>query len=199
MRSARTLSAKVVYFSSDYIFNGKQGPYKEEDSADPVCVYGLHKVYAEHMVSLHAVNFLIIRTTVVYGWENQGKNFVNRLLRALRSGHEMRVPADQIGSPTYAPDLAACVIDLVDREMTGVVNVVGRKRVSRYDFALAVARTFGLDSSQIIPVETPSLGQSARRPLNAGMTVNKAEAILQRHTLDYEQGLEMMMKAERRS
>lgn len=186
------VKAKLVYFSSDYVFDGKKGPYTEEESPRPVCEYGRQKVFAEHVVATRCPDYLIIRTTVVYGWERAEKNFVCRLLRELGSGQPIRVPDDQIGSPTYVSNLAEVVMQLAALDARGIYHVAGSKRASRYEFACEAARAFGLDASLIEPVKTQDLKQTALRPLEAGMIVSKAEKLAELPLLDYSKGLRAM-------
>jgi dTDP-4-dehydrorhamnose reductase len=173
VKAANMVKAKLVFFSTDCIFDGINGPYGEEDAPNPICVYGNQKLIAESIISQQTTAFLIIRTTVVYGWELQGKNFVYRVMNTLRRGEMISVPHDQIGNPTYAPDLARAVCELVEHEAQGVINVVGEKWISRYDFSLAIAKIFELDATRIQPVSTLELDQTARRPLRVGLTTHK--------------------------
>ncbi|MBN1562513.1 MAG: dTDP-4-dehydrorhamnose reductase [Anaerolineae bacterium] len=196
VQAANNIQAKLVYFSSDYIFDGQHGPYGEESPANPLNEYGRQKLVAEHLIALHAQNYLIIRTTVVYGWESQGKNFIYRLIKTLNRGDSIRVPMDQVGSPTYAPDLAHATIDLIKRDATGIYHIVGRACASRYDFALEAARVFDLNPDLIQPVQTQALNQIAPRPLQAGMIVTKIEQTLGRLMLDYKQGLRTMKEGQ---
>lgn len=198
-RAAQQIDAKLVYFSSDYVFDGTAGPYRENDLACPICEYGRQKVLAEHYLALQHPNSLIIRTTVVYGWERQDKNFVQRLREVLGRGEHLRVPHDQIGSPTYAPDLAEATIELVRKGATGVFHVVGPELANRYEFATEAARVFGLDENLIDAVTTKELAQTAPRPLRAGMRVEKAVAKLGRPLLGYRAGLRTMAEAARTS
>jgi dTDP-4-dehydrorhamnose reductase len=193
VRAANAHDALVVYFSSDYIFNGHKGPYSEGDSPSPICEYGRQKVYAEHIVATQARRYLIIRTTVVYGWESQGKNFIYRLEKTLSAGQPLRAPHDQVGSPTYAPELAAGVLRLVEAGAHGVFHVVGSRRASRYDFAVEAARVFGLPAELIVPVSTPELRQDAPRPLDAGMRIDKFERVAGRTMMGYPEGLRAML------
>src|SRR5207249_1441277 len=96
----------------------------------------------------------IIRTTVVYGVEPQGKNFVYQLLRRVRSGEPVHVPRDQISTPTYNLDLAAATVELIEREVVGVTHVAGPDALDRYAFALEVCAAFGLDPSLVKAVDT---------------------------------------------
>jgi dTDP-4-dehydrorhamnose reductase len=179
---------RVVYFSSDYVFAGDSGPYRESDPVHPLCVYGEHKLQAERAVPADG---LIVRTTVVYGPEWQGKNFIYRLCTTLRAGQRLRVPHDQIGSPTYAPNLARAAVALERADRSGIYHVAGPERASRYEFALAAAEIFGLDRHLIDPISTSELRQAARRPLDAGMISDKAAAQLQFPLVGYLEGLRL--------
>lgn len=165
--------SSVVFFSSDYVFDGLNGPYDESATLNPINVYGTQKVLGEEMIQSLPLPSLIIRTTVVYGKDILGKNFVVRLVDSLQKGHTVRVPTDQVGTPTYAANLAECVVALVDKNATGIYNVVGRDRMSRYDFACHVCDVFGLNRELIIPVTTAELKQNAARPLAAGLSIDK--------------------------
>ncbi|MFC1936201.1 SDR family oxidoreductase [Chloroflexota bacterium] len=195
VRAANQVEAKVVYFSSEYVFDGLNGPYREEDPVNPISVYALHKVIAEHYLSMYCDDFLIIRTTVVYGWERQGKNFVIRLIKTLEDGGTVRVPEDQISSPTYSPNLVEAVVELVAAGKRGVYNVVGPDVISRYAFAVQVAKIFGLTDGEIQPVKTESLGQVAKRPLKAGLVIDKVKAEIETPLLGVEAGLGAMQQA----
>lgn len=192
INAASDAGARLVYFSSDYIFDGKSGPYREEDEASPVCEYGRQKLMAEQLIKRNAQDYLIIRTNVVFGWERQGKNFIFRLLETLKAGHSITVPLDQFSNPTYAPNLAQAVAELVASNATGIYHVAGPDRASRYEFACEAARIFNLDETLIVPVTTAELRQPAMRPLNAGMIVEKASARLLAPLITYREGLKIM-------
>jgi dTDP-4-dehydrorhamnose reductase len=192
-REASRISSKIIYFSSDYIFDGENGPYSENDLPNPLSVYGLHKLISEHTLFKSNVNnYLIVRTTVVYSWDRTGKNFVQNLIRQNKEEKICRVPRDQMGNPTYAPSLASAVIDLIDHNATGIYNVVGKERISRFDFALEVANIFNLNKEYIQPVETLTLGQKAHRPLQAGLVTNKFSEALGYSLPGYKEGLRIM-------
>jgi dTDP-4-dehydrorhamnose reductase len=193
IQAANEVGATLVYFSSDYVFDGHHGPYDESALPNPISRYGLQKLIAEHLVLRGAREALIVRTTVVYGWEPQGKNFIYRLMGALREGREITVPSDQIGTPTYAPVLADAVFDLLDDGARGVLNVTGRALVGRDEFAREAARVFGSDPTLVRSVTTAELGQLAPRPLHAGLRVEAAEARLGRELLGYTAGLRRML------
>ena len=172
--AARAGGARTVYYSTEYVFDGQHGPYSEEDEPHPVSVYGESKLAGERAVLDADPAALILRTTVVYGPEEQGKNFVYRLVAHLREGSEIRVPADQISSPTYNRDLASASVALVLQGATGIVNVVGPEILSRAAFAERIARALDLDPAPMRAVSTRSFGPgSAPRPLRAGLRVDR--------------------------
>ena len=190
--AANKMNARLVYFSTDYIFDGESGPYSEDATANTTSEYGRQKLIAEHYISTVASRFLIIRTTVVYGWERQGKNFIFRLVNSLRQGKPVRAPIDQIGTPTYAPELAACAVQLADMDFQGVINIAGSSCINRYKLALQAARAFHLPEELIVPVTTAELNQPAKRPLRAGLKLEKAARLLNKSFLSSHDGLGLM-------
>ena len=174
--AAREVGAKLVYFSSDYVFDGQDGPYAEDDPPRPISVYGEAKLAAERLIQERLTNYLIVRVTVVYGWEQQGKNFVMGVIRRLGQRETMRVPVDQIGSPTYADNLVEVLRALIGADQRGLFHIAGPERMDRFTFAGVAADVFGLDRSLLIPVTTAELGQRAARPLRAGLRIDKVRA-----------------------
>jgi dTDP-4-dehydrorhamnose reductase len=138
---------------------------------------------------------VVIRTTVVYGPEPQGKNFVYQLLRRVRAGEGMRVPVDQVSSPTYNRDLAAASVELAERDLAGVINIAGDGVLDRFAFARLACEVFGLDATSIDPVGTAALGQRAKRPLRAGLRIDRARATLATPLRSPVDGLHAMRRA----
>ncbi|SFR96752.1 dTDP-4-dehydrorhamnose reductase [Granulicella pectinivorans] len=166
-----------VYFSTEYVFDGMGGPYLEEDDAHPLSVYGSSKWRGELAVREACPDALILRTTVVYGLDRERKNFVYGLMRKLAAGETMRVPNDQVSTPTYNVDLATVTQTLVERGASGIFHVCGPELLSRLEFARRVAEELGLDASLIEGVSTTALGQRAPRPLDAGLRIDKLRSL----------------------
>lgn len=164
--------AKLIYFSTEYVFDGKAGPYGEDDAPSPVSVYGRTKLEGEQ-ACLSVKGALSVRTTVVYSHNPASKNFIMQLIGNRRAGVKMRVPSDQYSTPTYAPELAAAVLDLAAADASGVYNVVGPDWMSRYEFALKACEAFGFAPDFLEPKLTSELGQAAARPLRAGLKTEK--------------------------
>ena len=196
---AATLGSRVVFYSSDYVFDGRNGPYHEGDLPAPISEYGRQKLAAEEILrTVIPDQHLILRVTVVYGWEHQRKNFVARLVRTLGDGQGMQVPRDQIGSPTLADDIAEASWTLAEGGAGGTLHLAGPDLVDRFTFAQQAAEVFSLDAGLLRPVSTGDLNQAAPRPLRAGMNSAKAEALLNRKLIGIADGLARMKAQKRR-
>ncbi|MBK9144532.1 MAG: SDR family oxidoreductase [Candidatus Melainabacteria bacterium] len=198
--AANHVGARMIYLSSGYIFDGRQGPYHESAPTNPLCIYGAHKLIAEHLVATSASSWLIIRTQCVYGWEDIGGSFVSRLMQKLKHERLIDVPRDLTVSPTYDRCLAGAIFEIVeiarDSSTGGVFHVAGASTCSMYKFALATARIFGCDQRLINPVSTADLGWKALHPADASLVVSKAQDAVKTVLLPYEIGLEQMLKDE---
>lgn len=177
IREVKESGAKFVFFSSEYIFDGKNGPYAEEDAPQPLNEYGRQKLEVENIIKKELSDYIIVRTTVVYGWEAEGKNFVMQILKNSGRVASMKVPNDQFSSPTYAQDLAHGVRELVEQGLQGTFNLAGSEVMDRYEFAKVICSVFNLEQKLILPVTTIELRQKALRPLKAGLKVDKAAKI----------------------
>jgi len=190
--AAREVGAKLVFYSSDYVFNGENGSYSETDSPDPICVYGDQKLEIEQKIAHLMDDWLILRITVVYGWEAQNKNFVSRLIKTLQNDQMIEVPQDQIGSPTLVNDIAEASCRLVEASANGIFHVAGTDWIDRYQFALEVAKVFDLPTKNIQPVLTAELGQAARRPLKAGMKSDRLNQTIDWNLHSISEGLNIL-------
>jgi dTDP-4-dehydrorhamnose reductase len=168
-RAAARHAARLVFLSSDYVFDGTRGPHHVDEQPAPLNVYGLHKLEAEHTVARETPSYAIIRSCNIYGYDADGKNFVMAVYRSGIERRAMRVPIDQWGNPTYADDL----IDAIERAArlgeSGVFHVAGPDYVDRLTWARRTAAAFGIDAGFIEGVPTSELRQAAERPLHAGL------------------------------
>lgn len=183
-------SIPFIYFSTEYVFDGIGGPYTEAASLSPINVYGHSKALGEKAILKAHPAPLIVRTTVVYGRDPGAKNFLYSLRRNLTAGNQMRVPLDQVSTPTYNRDLAKASTLLVRGGHTGIFHVSGPDILSRYDFAVRSAVMMGLDARLVVGVPTADLGQRAQRPLNAGLLTERLRVALPEFQLrDMEDGV----------
>lgn len=167
--------ARLVHLSTEYVFDGREGPYAEDDPPNPISVYGRTKYQGELAVRAAAPDAAVARTTVLFGYAPHVRpNFATWLVARLRSGEPARVVTDQVGSPTLADNLAEMVWALGrDRGARGVFNTVGATVMDRFSFARVLAEVFGLEARLIEPTDTPSLRQPAPRPLRGGLKMER--------------------------
>lgn len=197
--AATKVGARVVFISTDYVFDGKSGPYSEDDVPNPVGYYGKSKLAAENIVRGMESGGTVVRTIVLYGCGVSIKSsFITWLLGELRAGRPVRVVDDQWGNSTLADDLAVGIDRLLLLGKDGLYNMGGAGFMTRYEFAQRTAKFFGLDESLISPVSTAVFNQPAKRPLRSGLVTEKAECELQLWFMTVEQALEVYRLGEGR-
>ena len=186
--------AKLVLMSTDYVFDGAKGDYGEADEPKPINFYGLTKLEAERITASALPGSLIVRTSVLYGWHPTKLNFATWILKALRERQRTKVAVDHINSPTLADNLARAVSTGIQRGSQGVLHVAGSERISRFDFALRIAKFFNLDNSLLTPVEMKDLDWIAKRPRDSSLSVAKAQKELGIELLGADRGVQEMAR-----
>ncbi|MEM0171605.1 dTDP-4-dehydrorhamnose reductase [Thermofilum sp.] len=185
----------MVYVSTDYVFDGEKGLYLEEDQPNPVNYYGFTKLKGEEFVKEHAVEWCIARTSVIYGWSLTGKlNFATWLINNLRQGKEIRALIDQYVSPTLNTNLAQMLLEIAERNITGVLHTAGATRVSRYEYATKLAEALNLRKELIKPATMSDIPWKAKRPRDSSLNVSKALNMLNAKPLSLDQALREMKK-----
>lgn len=183
--AAREVGAFIVYTSTDYVFDGSRGMYKEEDAPDPVNYYGVSKLLGEPYCDA------VARTCVIYGSRPaSGKvNFALWILERLGKGDSVKVVTDQYITPTLNTNLAMMVLELARRKLVGVYHLAGATRISRYDFAVELAKAFGLDENLIIRSKMSEMRWAARRPADSSLDTSKAFRCLEAKPWSIEEAL----------
>ncbi len=172
--ACREAGIRMVHVSTEYVFDGKAGPYTEEDAPNPIGYYGLTKLESEKAVRENCTDWVIGRTTVLFGKAPHVRpSFVAWLVEKLEKREPVRIVDDQIGSPTLADNLAQMLLALLDSNRTGIYNTVGDSIIDRHAFSMIAADLFGLDTSLIERIKTSDLNQPAPRPLKAGLVMEK--------------------------
>ncbi len=178
--ACRNADAKLVHFSTDYVFDGQAGQaYSETDPTRPLGAYAVSKLAGELYARAYLDNALVIRTCGVYGpWglHTPGGNFVETMLRLAAGGQPIKVVEDHVASPTYAPALAARTADLVEANASGVFHVGGGTPISWYDWAAKIFEAAGLQP-QLKPTNEREFRTSARRPKYSALSNQKMEAL----------------------
>jgi dTDP-4-dehydrorhamnose reductase len=188
--AARAVGAGLVVFSSEYVFDGTAGEYREDDQRRPINEYGRQKVALED-IALQSGG-LVCRTSAVFGYDPNRKNFVCQLVDKLRAGQAFDIPSDQLVTPTFAPSLAEAVVTLADRGLTGVFHVAGPDVMGRVDFARAITTAYDLDAELLRPRPTRELHLLARRPELCGLVTDKLRLTLGRPLIDIREALKVL-------
>lgn len=177
--AARAIDTHIIHISTDYIFDGKDGPYSENVKPNPVGYYGRTKLASENVLKISGTFFTILRTNVLYGTAlNSRPDFVRWVLASLSKKESIKIVNDQINNPTFIDDLIQGINKIIEFRKTGTYNIGGKEFLSRYDFTLQIADYFNLDKNLISPITTEELKQPARRPLKSGLIILKAETEL---------------------
>ena len=173
----RAIDARLIHFSTDYVFDGNHPPYDEHNKPAPVCYYGKTKLASENVCRIGGVRYAIVRTSVLYGiGKGVRENFVQRIVNTLSRDETFKVVTDQSGNPTSAEELSNAVMHVIERRCEGVYHIAGPDIINRFAFACEVARIFDLNAKLILTVLTAELHQKAVRPVNAGLITLKAES-----------------------
>ena len=187
----------LIHVSTDFVFDGKAGPYTENDQPNPLSFYGQSKYDSELIVSNSSLSkWSIARTIIIYGIvENMSKsNVVLWAKSALESGSELKIVDDQFRSPTYADDLAKGCLLIAEKEKNGIYHLSGKESMSILELVYRVADFYGLDKSTISPVKSESLNQAAKRPPVTGFVLDKANKELGYYPLSFNEGLKLLSK-----
>lgn len=161
--AAAVVGAKLIFISTDYVFNGRAGrPYTEFDAPDPINIYGKSKLAGERYAAELCPRYFIVRTSWLYG--RHGKNFVKTMLDLAGKRDEIAVVDDQVGSPTYVGDLARFIAGLIETELYGIYHASNGGECSWFDFAREIFRLAGLDHVRVRPISSEELNRPAPRP-----------------------------------
>lgn len=191
-KQCRETGARLIQVSSDFVFNGKRGPYDENARPDPVNYYGRTKLAGENAVrDAGRSNWAIVRTVLLYGTAQHLKrsNVVLWMIDELSKGNCLHIVDDQYRTPTHVDDLAVGIERLVHREKTGLYHISGRELVSIYELACTVADVFDFDPSLIEPVSSDFFEDDVERPPRTGFIILRAETELDYDPRPLEDGL----------
>lgn len=190
--AARNIDAHFIHLSTDFIFDGEKGPYREEDDPHPLSIYGQSKLDAERIVITSGLRrWAIVRTIIVFGVARglSRSNVVLWAKSALEKGQPIKVVDDQWRMPTLAEDLADGCIRIAELGATGIFNLCGPDGMTILELVQRVGRFFDLDPSVIMPVSSASLAQPAKRPPRTGFVIDKATRELGFAPHHFEEGL----------
>ncbi|MBU3011867.1 dTDP-4-dehydrorhamnose reductase [Polaribacter vadi] len=185
------IKAHLVHLSTDFIFDGKKGYYKETDTPNPLSYYGMSKLKSEEVLLDSNINYTILRTILVYGkvFDMSRSNIVLWVISMLKQGKEITIVDDQFRMPTYVDDLAlACKISM-DKKAKGIYHISSNKLLSVFEIAQQIAEVFNLDKSLIKPITTLTLNQTAPRPAKTGFDLSKTNKGLEFYPKSFKEDL----------
>jgi dTDP-4-dehydrorhamnose reductase len=183
-----------IHLSTDFIFDGEDGPYTEDAKPNPLSYYGLSKYEAEKIVQAAKLRWAIVRTIIVYGIvDNMSRsNIVLWAKEALKKGQTINVVDDQFRSPTLAEDLAEGCILVAMKGAEGIYNISGKDTMSILELVHRVADHYGLDKSLVNPIKSNTLNQAAKRPPRTGFILDKARKVLGYDPHSFEEGIKIL-------
>ncbi|MCF6402733.1 SDR family oxidoreductase [Chitinophaga filiformis] len=196
LQAAEKHNTFFIFLSTDFVFDGLQGPYAEEDAVNPISYYGSSKVAAESMVRNSKLPWAIVRTVLVYGVAADPKrsNIITWVKNNLEQGKKLKVVDDQWRTPTLVQDLAVGCKLVADKKATGIFHISGKETLTPYQMAVQTAGYFKLNTQLLEKVDAKSFTQPAKRPAKTGFVIDKAVKELGFAPHSFEEGLEIVAK-----
>lgn len=195
IEATKRVKGKIIFLSSNAIYDGENPPYHEESRPNPIDVYGKTKAKGEKLVKESNLDFVIVRLITMYGWPQVGgrANPVSWIIENLKKGERISVVSDIFNNHLYAASAAAVLWKIIEKNIKrDVYNIAGADNISRYDLALKVAEIFKLDPSLITPVSSSFFKNIAKRPRDTSFNTKKMEKKLGIKPLSIDEGLRLM-------
>jgi dTDP-4-dehydrorhamnose reductase len=194
VEAAEKNNVHLIHLSTDFVFDGNNGPYSEEDEPSPESYYAWSKLESEKILAAGKSDWALIRTIIIYGVadDEQRSNVVLWTKKSLEEGKRINVITDQFRSPTLAEDLAEACISAAVKRATGIYHVSGKELMSIIDIVYFVADYFHLDKSFVNPVTSAELNQAAKRPPRTGFVLDKAMRDLDYRPHSFKEGLDII-------
>ena len=187
------LNSFLVYVSTDYVFDGNFGMYKEDDVANPLGFYGKSKLEGEKAVQNFSTNWCIARTSTPFGLHPTKKSFPMWVIENLQKQKQIDVLIDQFTSPTYIPNLSRMLIEISERRITGIIHAAGASKISRYQMASMVSDKLNLDGTLLKQISMNKMKWVARRPKDSSLDVSRASSILNEKPQKIDQSLNLFI------
>ena len=167
---------QFIQISTDYVFDGYNGPYSEDDNTNPLSIYGKTKLEVEKVLQDFGKNWCILRTNVLFDYYRSTEaSFIKWVFDSLKSNKSIKVVDDQWNNPTWTQSLAEVIELVINKNVKGLYNYGGADYLNRFEFAQIIADIFNLDKTLILPIDTDNLNQAAPRPLKGGLKTEKIE------------------------
>ena len=187
------LNSFLVYVSTDYVFDGNLGMYKEDDITNPLGFYGESKLEGEKVVQNFSTNWCIARTSTPFGLHPTKKSFPMWVIENLQKQKQIDVLIDQFTSPTYIPNLSRMLIEISERRITGIIHAAGASKISRYQMASMISDKLNLDGTLLKQITINKMKWVARRPKDSSLDVSRASSILNEKPQKIDQSLNLFI------
>ena len=187
------LNSFLVYVSTDYVFDGNLGMYKEDDITNPLGFYGESKLEGEKVVQNFSTNWCIARTSTPFGLHPTKKSFPMWVIENLQKQKQIDILIDQFTSPTYIPNLSRMLIEISERRITGIIHAAGASKISRYQMASMISDKLNLDGSLLKQISIDEMKWVAQRPKDSSLDVSRASSILNEKPQKIEQSLNLFI------
>jgi dTDP-4-dehydrorhamnose reductase len=192
VNACKTINAKLVFISSDQVFDGTKGKYREEDKVNPLNTYGKQKAMAEKIIKDNLDNWLIIRASYICGWLRGSDNFISWVIDELNSGCEIQISYDQFVTPIHIENFVDILIKLLEKDKRGIYHVGDGECLTKYEFVKRIKETFRFDEAIIKPISSEALNQDTVRPKNNCLDLSKIKNELDFSKYSIKNGLELM-------
>ena len=187
------LNSFLVYVSTDYVFDGNLGMYKEDDVTNPLGFYGESKLEGEKVVQNFSTNWCIVRTSTPFGLHPTKKSFPMWVIENLQKQKQIDVLIDQFTSPTYIPNLSRMLIEISERHITEIIHAAGASKISRYEMASMISDKLNLDSTLLKQISIDEMKWVAQRPKDSSLDVSRASSILNEKPQKIDQSLNLFI------
>lgn len=191
---ARRYGSFFIYISTDYVFDGEKGMYREEDDTNPVNIYGMSKLRGEKAVMETLERWCILRISTPYGRHTVKKTFPELVIENLKANQRFKAAYDQYTSPTYIPNFCKIVLEVIEKEVCGILHASGSTRISRLQLAHKIAKLLNLDERLIEPVSISDFKFLAKRPKDSSLDTSKASSLLREKPMGIEEGLKKFIR-----
>ncbi|MBN1881979.1 MAG: SDR family oxidoreductase [Deltaproteobacteria bacterium] len=196
--AARKIDARVIFTSTNAVFDGENAPYREEDPTHPINMYGKTKVEGERIVSQAGTNHTIVRPILMYGWNHpqERQNPVTWLLVQLREGIQIKLVDDIYANPLLVDDCSMAIKKIIEEEKSGLYHIAGGERLNRYEMGVMTAEVFDLDVDLLSPVKNSFFQAIAPRPVDTSYDVSKMISDLGVRPRGMREGLVFMRESD---
>lgn len=185
-----SIGSRIVYISSDLVFNGASAPYSESTEPEPLSCYGLSKLQGEKAIAAANPDHIIVRPSIMYGPAGiAGTSFSEKLITSWKNGIVTNLFTDQIRTPIFAGNLAGAIIELSQIDFTGILNLSGTERINRYKFGLYLTDYLKFDRDLVKPVKMADIKLAGKRPADVSLKNDLAKKLLKTRLLDAREGI----------